>query len=79
MPNADWERAVTARSVLSLQELRQMVRKSAADRSRTAGVNGEASAVYALPCPAERTEAAYAARSREKMTAAHRSTKDRQR
>lgn len=79
MPNADWERAATARAVLSLQELRQMVRKSVVDRSRTAGVNGEASAVYALPCPAERTEAAYAAGNREKMTAAHRGAKDRQR
>lgn len=79
MPNADWERAAAALAVLSLQELRQMVRKSAVDRSRTAGVNGEASAVYAPPCPAERTEAAYAAGNREKMTAAHRSTKDRQR
>ena len=45
MPNADWERAVAALAVLSLQELRQMVRKSAVERSRTAGVNGEASAV----------------------------------
>lgn len=79
MPNADWERAAAAWAVLSLQELRQMVRKSAVDRSRTAGVNGEASAVYALPCPTERTEAAYAAENREKMTAAHRSTENRQR
>ena len=79
MPNADWERAAAAWAVLSLQELRQMVRKSAVDKSRTAGVNGEASAVYALPCPAERTEAAYAAGNRKKMTAAHRSAKDRQR
>ena len=42
MPNADWERAAAAWVVLSLQELRQMVRKSAVDKSRTAGVNGEA-------------------------------------
>lgn len=56
-----------------------MVRKSAVDRSRTAGVNGEASAVYALPCPTERTEATYAAGNKKKMTAAHRSAKDRQR